>query len=214
MRGTTFTAFRTENPITGKKVGNWQEPTGVKLQQGEKWLPYTGKDSLSEATKILVVEGEQCVDICNQNMRYGRAIYWTRSIKQTDWSCLKNKDVTICPDKDGVGYQRARMIFEEIKDIAKSVRFLKLPGLALKEDVVDCVNRGGNLHNACRTSIAIKSSSEIKPIIEIEHYGLKHMLDFMGLEIRYNLCKQQTEFRGKNKFHSLEQGHGKQPMLV
>ena len=53
-----------------------------------------------------------------------------------------DRDVIIVPDNDKAGEDYARSIFEGIKDVAASIKVLRLPGLADKEDVSDWLNAG------------------------------------------------------------------------
>jgi hypothetical protein len=61
----------------------------------------------------------------------------------TPW--FKGADVVILPHNDAPGFEHASLVSSKLKDVAKGVRLLELPGLAARGDVADWINAGGTL---------------------------------------------------------------------
>lgn len=93
---------------------------------------------------VFVVEGEKDVDrlyaegfmaTCN----VGGAGKWRDEYSQY----LKGRHVVILPDNDEPGRQHGLTVANSLKGIAKTIRWLELPGLDQKEDVSDWFADGG-----------------------------------------------------------------------
>ena len=193
-KGTTYKAVRIENTVTGKKIGNWIEPKGIKLKPGELWNPYQG-EGIGEADTLLIVEGEKKVDIVNRILPKNiRAIYPIRAIPKNDYGLVKDKTIILNPDMDSAGFDKARQIYKLVmKAGAKSVWIIQLPGLGLKDDVVDFIQNGGNLANQINQARPVEGKGDIKPVIPILDSGLKRAFDFLGVEVRYNRGNRKPE---------------------
>lgn len=109
-------------------------------------LPYNLPKILKTQTVIAVVEGEKDADAitrlgmaasCNSggagNFKPDLAPYFT------------GKEVAIFPDNDEAGRKHAVMVAKLLHPVAKSVRIVEIPGLALKGDVSDFIAKGGTL---------------------------------------------------------------------
>lgn len=95
---------------------------------------------------VLIVEGEKDVD----NLRSLGFIATTSPMGADNWrkeynQYFKGRDVVLIPDNDEKGRNYSKTVGANLKNIAKSVRWLELPGLQEKEDVSDWIERGGDV---------------------------------------------------------------------
>lgn len=58
---------------------------------------------------------------------------------------FKGKNVYVLPDNDEPGEKHAAQVVETLKQVAKSIRVVRLPGLGDKEDVSDWIEAGGTV---------------------------------------------------------------------
>lgn len=93
---------------------------------------------------VFIVEGERKADrlaalgfaaTCN----VGGAGKWKRDYSE----CLRDRDVIILPDNDAPGAEHAAKVTLALTGVAKSVRTVNLPGLAVKADIVNWLSAGG-----------------------------------------------------------------------
>ncbi|MGK7056878.1 AAA family ATPase [Bradyrhizobium sp. 1050_B9_N1_2] len=56
---------------------------------------------------------------------------------------FKDKNVYLLPDNDAPGEAHARQVVETLRQVAKSIRLVRLPGLGDKQDVSDWIEAGG-----------------------------------------------------------------------
>lgn len=132
--------FRQRRPDKDAR-GGWE------WKKGARQIPYRLEDvidAVESREKIFVVEGEKDVDslkalgitaTCNA----GGAGKWPVDFKQF----FGDADVIILPDNDDAGRGHANLVGASIRDAAKSVRVLDLPGLEEKGDVSDWIEAGG-----------------------------------------------------------------------
>jgi predicted P-loop ATPase len=97
------------------------------------------------AAHVFVVEGEKDAD----NLAALGFVTTTNPGGAGKWRpeysiFLKDRDVTILPDNDAAGIAHAHQVRKFLSGIAKSIRILRLPGLADKEDVSDWIGHSGN----------------------------------------------------------------------
>ena len=121
---------------------------------GEKWIggkpkgpkvPYMLPQLIaaSPTTPIYIVEGEKDCDAlvkigfvatCNsEGADNGNGNKWTSDLNEH----FCNRDIYIIPDNDAQGSKHAQHVARSLDPVAKSVRIVELPGLALKGDVSD-----------------------------------------------------------------------------
>lgn len=114
---------------------------------GAKFPPYRLNDlqaAIGEGVTVFIVEGERKVDrlrakdvpaTCN----VGGAKKWRK-----EWNeHFRGADIVILPDNDVPGRKHAEQVAAILQPVAKQVRFLDLPGLPPKGDVVDWLDAGG-----------------------------------------------------------------------
>ena len=86
---------------------------------------------------------------------------------------MSGANIVILPDNDESGRAYAKEVLNSIKNAAKSVKIIELPGLKLKEDVVDWVGNGGTLEelitlvNASKETFIDSGTKQDKPIENI-----------------------------------------------
>jgi hypothetical protein len=121
--------------VDGKRVYNLQGVTA--------W-PYR-VHALQSAETIYFPEGEAKADLlvswglCGSCLQ-GGASDWEPRFNQF----VTGKHVVVMPDNDPTGEKYAATIAAAVKDVAASVRVLRLPGLQAKGDVLDWVKLPGN----------------------------------------------------------------------
>lgn len=115
--------------------------------KGVRQVPYRLPElveAISEDRVVLVVEGEKDVDnlakwgipaTCNA----GGAGKWHSDLVEH----FRGADVVMLPDNDEAGHKHAAVVGAALREVAKSVRALDLPGLQPKGDVSDWIADGG-----------------------------------------------------------------------
>ena len=119
-----------------KRIENGAEVYGL---GGLDPLPYRLPDLIARATETVhIVEGEKDVDRLHAagllaTTNSGGAGNW--NAKLNHW--FKDRDIVVLPDNDTAGGQHATKITEQLKDTARTMRVVRLPGLPDKGDVSD-----------------------------------------------------------------------------
>lgn len=95
---------------------------------------------------IFIVEGEKDCNNLEQigilaTTNSGGAGKWRAEYNQY----FKDREVILSPDNDEVGFKHMQDVGKNLKGIARSIKWLTLPGLKKGEDVSDWLKRGGNL---------------------------------------------------------------------
>jgi AAA domain-containing protein len=123
--------------------GQWQKGGG-----DEPKVPYRLPELLEAPdAPVLICEGEKDVD----NVRaLGDLIATTNAGGAGNWQpdlnqYFKGRDVILIPDHDEPGEKHARTVFENLRDVATSIKVLRLPGLPDKGDISDWIAAGGTL---------------------------------------------------------------------
>ena len=127
--------------------------SGKTLTEGGRFrrVPYRLVELLAADPKqiVFVVEGEKDVDrlwsenrIATCNAFGGGIGKWKLGHSRP----LRDRDVVILPDNDTTGVQHARYVAKSLRNIAKSVRVLMLPGLPRKGDVSDWLEAGHTIN--------------------------------------------------------------------
>jgi hypothetical protein len=149
---------KTYRPFHRLTDGSWAigDPDGL--------LPLYRLPEVIKATRtVFVVEGEKCV----LALERFRAVATTSShgsgsADKSDWTPLSGKAVVILPDHDSAGEGYAAAVLRILKGLdphPSSVKVVRLPDLADKEDVVDWLPRvvgdrvGDEAHRAVWTEL-------------------------------------------------------------
>ena len=99
-------------------------------------LPMFNSDILEKEEQIYLTEGEFDAIMLNQLGVKAVGIFGTNNFKDEFKSKFINKDVILAFDSDEAGQKATKEIAEKLKEVAESIRFLKIPK-ELK-DVSDC----------------------------------------------------------------------------
>ena len=125
--------------------GSWV--TGLKNTKRVLYnLPQMLKSTRNGHT-IYFVEGEKCAEalinlgFCAVTVA-GGVNGWAKNAKAFI-PYFKDTNTVIIPDNDEPGKSLGKRVYSDIVKIAKSVRYLELPNLSDKEDVVDWIIQGG-----------------------------------------------------------------------
>lgn len=104
-------------------------------------------EGIKNQKTIFFVEGEKCVDEIFKLGQVGTTTAFGArgfSAYSADYiSSLNGANIVILPDNDESGKAYAKDVLNAIKNEAKSIKIIELPGLKLKEDIVDWVGNGG-----------------------------------------------------------------------
>jgi len=90
--------------------------------------PIYNIQSINDDEKILIVEGEKAADIIVEGYTVLTWLGGTSQAGKPDWTILKNRDVTICPDNDEPG----RIAAAEIKKQLPQAKILDIPKTKFK----------------------------------------------------------------------------------
>lgn len=133
---------------------------------------------------IYIVEGEKDVETlashgfvatCNA----GGAGKWLAEYNQF----FRGANVIIAPDNDEAGEQHAVLVGGQLKDIAASVRVLRLPNLPEKGDVTDWFKSGGTFEAFLTHSAGAEPLSMAKPP---SRFGAIWLKDIFNVKTREN----------------------------
>lgn len=106
-------------------------------------LPYRLQDLARSTAAVFIVEGEKCADAVAglglvATTNHGGAGKWWPPLTEH----FHGRNVVIIPDNDGPGEKHARVVADALTGTARSIRILRLPGLAKKGDVADWIAQG------------------------------------------------------------------------
>ena len=143
--------------------------------EGIKKVPYNLPDIIAPSDQlILIVEGEKDCD----NLKKENILATTNSEGTGKWhsehnNYFKDRNVVLIPDNDDVGYKHMQEVGRNLKGIAKSIRWLTLPGLKKGGDVSNWLEKGGDVKNLFKL-IGIADEFEPDPNIVLEEETKKN----------------------------------------
>lgn len=137
--------------------------------------PLYGLETIGNADRVLIVEGEKTADAARRMLStkfrsYPPVLTWSggsNAVRKTDWSPLAGKNITIWPDADDPGMKAALVLIEVLEAIGCTVKVVEPPA-----DVA----KGWDLANA-----------------ELEGWTRQQTLDFLAGSIT------AAEYREKHK---------------
>ncbi|MHA1540052.1 MAG: AAA family ATPase [Alphaproteobacteria bacterium] len=127
----------------GKTFSQWDGET--QQWRAPKIRPLYNQMGMIWSQEVVLVEGEKCADaLKKKGIAATSAMGGANApIDKTDWTPLKDKDVTIWPDNDKIGIGFAEKAAKHLQPLVKSLKILKPPkGKADKWDVVDAIDEG------------------------------------------------------------------------
>ncbi|MDB9703750.1 AAA family ATPase [Rhodospirillales bacterium] len=142
-----LTVTRTNNDDGSKK---FSQKTGNDLSPSKdpdhQWLPYRLPGWINQDCNILIVEGEKCADAVHAlglaaTTNAGGASNWQADLAPH----FTGRNVILIPDNDEAGERHIANVADKLRDVAGSIRVLRIPGLAPKGDVADWISAGGTL---------------------------------------------------------------------
>lgn len=106
-------------------------------------LPYRLHELARSTAAVFIVEGEKCADAVASlglvaTTNHGGAGKWWPPLVDH----FRARNVVIIPDNDAPGERHARVVADALTGTARSIRILRLPGLASKGDVADWIAAG------------------------------------------------------------------------
>ena len=148
--------------LTGKKTDRrpWREPRGVK----DPHPLYRLRELLASdpARTVLVVEGEHTCDAARSAWPGEAVVTWAggcKSWRQTDWTPLCGRTVTICADTDDQGRTAARAIAACLHGIGATVS-LALPDGETGDDLADWLREGREVAQALLRRLKVPFTPE------------------------------------------------------
>jgi len=154
---------------------------------GGKPLYHLSALAKNPKSEVWVVEGEQKVDRLEMFDFIATTSGGCKSASAADWSPLRNRNVTIWPDNNKVGFDYAQEVAEILKSLNSTIRFIVIDELNLPEggDVVDWLKDNPD---ATRDDINnLLMTDELTSIIEAEEWPQLIPLDSPNLP-RLNLA--------------------------
>ena len=131
----------------GKRITQWTPREGGWVPKGPKGKrPLYGLPAIlaKPDAKVVVVEGEKCVDVVREVWPSELVTTWAggcKAWKKTDWTPLTGREVSILADADGPGRKCARAIAARLHGQGCTVK-LGLPEGDSREDVADWLAEG------------------------------------------------------------------------
>jgi AAA domain len=159
---------RTQNRTPPFWQEYWNGSRFVKGGGDEPQVPYRLPELLAAEHKtVLIVEGEKDVD----NVRALGFVATTNARGAGNWHPDLNqyfvgRDIFIIPDNDQAGEKHVRTVYESLKDIAREIQILRLPGLGDKQDVSDWIAAGGTQEHLVDLLRAAPRYEEATPGLE------------------------------------------------
>ena len=170
----------------------WQPPRGVKLEAGDKWLPYMSGGEFARDRPVVVVEGEKCADAVKALTGDGwNVLTCQRGAKQSDWSMLEGHDVYLWPDSDVPGFKKLHALVEAVRPVAQSIKIVQAGGRS-KDDAANFIERNEPIAPLLDNAWPLDDLA-LKPIARIEDVGLWKCLNFLNFKLRYNLRADRSE---------------------
>jgi hypothetical protein len=110
--------------------------------------PLYGLDKWKEASRIVIVEGEKCVDALDSIGVHATSAMGGSGtdIAKTDWAPLSGREILLWPDNDSAGRNYMDRLFAHLVAAGQDVRIIPVPEAAkAKWDAADAVEEGVNI---------------------------------------------------------------------
>ena len=140
----------------------WKQMSGKRpLYRGETLR-------LKPTARVLVVEGEKCVEAAEKVMSDWIVVSWAgggKRVKDADWDSLENRDVVIWPDNDKAGWNAAN----EIKSILPHAQVVNAKVLESDVDIAELIEVGADrqyLDNLIPVAVDVGLFVDLESIFE------------------------------------------------
>jgi len=230
---------RTIDSKTGKKqIRPWIiEDFKVKNKfiSGQKNKPIYNLQLLKKYPEkyVLIVEGEKTADAASILFPEFNVITWMggcQSVKNVDFSHLKDKTVYLLPDNDEVGYKAMELVRDKLIQLDCKVHFVDIKRLGVEEgwDVADLDNEHGEI-DSYSVREKVLSSSVYTPKIDMNNFdvnsypcmsdskkpfafdvteNLEHLLNHFNVIVKWNMLKRERQIYFPNKkFYNEEEAN-------
>ncbi len=126
-------------PSTFSDEGQW-----IRGLKGQKRLPYN-LPAVTKAQTVFIVEGEKDVNTLTKldlvaSCNSGGANGWNKALNKY----FLKKEIVIIPDNDEAGEKYVKYVAKNLKEIATTIKVVRLPDLGESEDVSDYIHKYGN----------------------------------------------------------------------
>lgn len=112
--------------------------------EGIERIPYN-LPALLESEIVYLTEGEKDADtLIRLNLPATTNVSGAKAWKESYNAYFRNKTVIICQDNDDAGRERTQLLIKNLKPVVKELRLFEPPNVALKGDVTDWINEGGD----------------------------------------------------------------------
>jgi putative DNA primase/helicase len=149
--------FRQRRPDS---KGGW-----IWAMEGVKPLPYRLPEMLAEPNKLVfVVEGEKDADrLAKSGLIATTNAGGAGKFKDEIARWFRDRDVVIVPDNDEPGRKHAADVAHRLRDEARRIRIVELPGLPPKGDVSDWLHWQGGGHDWKDLSRLVEQTPDWNP---------------------------------------------------
>ncbi|GAG58638.1 unnamed protein product, partial [marine sediment metagenome] len=122
-----------------RKIGNRYELKEPPFKKKGKPLYRLHELTINTDEPVWIVEGEKCADMLIKAGKVAVTSGSTGSVKRTDWSHLRGRELYIWPDNDAAGFKYATDVIEILKGITDRIQVIDVAqlGLSEKEDVAN-----------------------------------------------------------------------------
>ena len=203
-------AFITEHQDA--KTGKWKSGKGGASKSLS--LPYQD-ELIRKHNVVYIVEGEKCVSMAQAYTQHlvTTSAGGSASAHRTDWSSLVDKQVVFVPDCDKNGYRYVNRI-AELMPPTKSAEVIQLKphsGFSGKGyDIADYLEKfpdTGSIDDLERVEYDLwtHSTSAQNPYVTTkDRKGIEKCLRTLGIEIRYCVLKQKSQFKRDDEWMSFD----------
>lgn len=137
----------------GQQKKIWRAPKGVK----GPYPLYRLHELLTDTRPVLIVEGEKCVEIAQENLPKYFFTTWlggAESVDKSDFSPLRDRTVYLWPDADPGGIKAMNTIAEKINKQNCEIRIINIPSDVPEGwDITDALAEAGESVDSVRRMI-------------------------------------------------------------
>lgn len=161
---------RYDQPDGKKQIVPWTwNGTIWQMKHPSKPRPLYGLNRLAARPDALVViaEGEKAVDAAQRLYPDAVAVSWSgggNSVKQTDWTPLRGRQVAIWPDADEPGMKTAQGVASALEGIAPSIRVLDVGDKPQGWDAADAEAEGWTADDVAALINGARISAGLEPL--------------------------------------------------